>query len=165
MWRSAGACLVLVAVVGFGMFMCGCGGGKGTPEAAFETFKKTALNDDFGGMWDCLSSNAHTQMEGMFKMVEGMGGANAEDFKKEWGMTLEEFSKLSTKEKFVKMCSQQKKEVAERDKEREEIKSSTITECKIEGDKATLKIKSGSKDEEMRMVKEGNEWKLEGQPR
>ncbi|MDQ7778427.1 MAG: hypothetical protein RDV41_01805 [Planctomycetota bacterium] len=155
---------VLVVFAGLAMLAGGCGGGKGTPEAAFETFKNAMVNEDFGAAWDCLSKNAQTGMDGMFKMIEGMGAASADDFKKEFDCTPEEFGKLSAREKFIKMGkSQTKKETdpAAKQKEKDEIKSAKVTNTKIEGDKATLTIKTGDKEDTMSLVKEGNEWKFE----
>ena len=46
-------------------------------------------------------------------------------------------------------------------KAKKELEESKIVKCEKNGDKATLKVKFGDKEEDVKMVKEDGKWKVE----
>ncbi len=134
-----------------------------TPEEAFESFRQAMLNEDFGTMWDCMSKTTQEQEGRMFKKLERIGSADAEEFKKEVWVAPDEFAKLSPREKFVKCAKSAtaKEAQAMKDKVNEIMRSSKVTNCKIEGNKATLTVKNGDIEHNVSLIKEGDEWKVD----
>jgi hypothetical protein len=141
---------------------CGCGPNMKTPEGTFEALKKATANEDWGVMYDLQSKDSQKGLDSFSEIpanVAKMGDDKAkESFKKEFGSTPEDFLKLSGRDRWIKLA----KGMKETDKtEFKKAKDLSIVECKIDGDKATVKFKgSDGKSGEIKMVKEDGKWKI-----
>jgi hypothetical protein len=148
------------------LFVAGCGGGgAATPDAAFKDFQAAFKAKDGEKAWNLMSKDAQAKMEevakGLKKMLELFDKLPADARKaaeekaaKESGMTLDELKSLDGKRLFVTGIK-----AIPADK-LSEVTGATLENVKIDGEKATASIKSGSKTEPIRFVKESGSWKI-----
>jgi hypothetical protein len=175
--KKLGLVLILGAAL---VFVCGCpgkkdsssgsGGGSGsstkamdltTPEAAFESFKGVVARGDYGAAFDkMLCKQGQDKMDEGTKMFAEISKEDPKEFETKMGMKPEDYLKLSARDRFVKLGKQMEKDPAEKAR-LDKFKSAGIVECKKDGDKATLKYKSGQGDGmEVEMLNEGGTWKF-----
>jgi len=177
--------LPLIAVTVAVMLLFGCGGDDkdsggsdngssssakpskaATPEDAFKDFKAVVLSKNYGAAWDMLSADTQKGFSDMLEMIKGQYSAITDEqkaqaetvLKEKSGLTIDEYLKLTVQDFFKMMFDQMPAE------DLEELRGSTIKECKIDGDKATaVFVKADGtedKDNDTEFVKENGAWKI-----
>jgi hypothetical protein len=153
------------------LFVVGCGGGGGTPEAAFKEFQAAVKAKDGEKAWNLLSKESQGQMDTGAKLVTAQLGALDKlgpDVKKQmeeamakgFGMTADELKTLDGKKMFSMIIKNADKFGGKGGDAIDEFTSATLENVKVEGDKASGTFKTAKKSEPIQFVKEGGSWKV-----
>ncbi len=159
---SVGVALLLAATV--------VAGGAATPEAAFKDFQAAVKAKDGNKTWALLAKDSQAKMElmaGLMKeqfkkladLPEEQRKAIEEQLTKAFGMTLAEIQKMDGKA----MLTFSLKNAAKFGKGDPfaDVAESTLEDVKVDGDKATAKVKTKTKTEPLEFRKEGGSWKIQ----
>ncbi len=148
------------------MFAIGCGGGASTPEAAFKDFQAAVKAKDGDKAWNLMSKDTQNQMDQMAKAIpeqlkmfdklpaELRKGAE-EKMAEQFGISAADLKTLDGKKLFTAILKSPK--LSEKFNE---VTSATLENVKVEGDKATGTVKTGSKTEPIGFAKESGSWKI-----
>jgi hypothetical protein len=150
MIRSVAAVAVLALV------FTACGGGSGpgsTPEDTFHAVKKAFAAKDFSAIVDLMPPSKLAEAEAEFD--KNMSGPMAEGLAGVLGKDAEEVRKMGYKEFSAAMLA---KMVEKSPEEFASMQDSEIISSKIDGDRATLKIKTGDEEQTVEFQKENGLW-------
>jgi hypothetical protein len=149
---------------GLTLFAAGCGGA--TPEAAFKDFQAAIKAKDADKLWNVMSKDAQTKAERtassiseQLKMLDKLPPEQRklaeEKMAEALGVTAADLKTLDGKKLFSISLKNPKTEEALKN-----VASATLENVKVEGDKATGTVKTGTKSDTLHFVKEGGSWKL-----
>jgi hypothetical protein len=141
--------MMILLVLGVMFGACG-GGGASTPEAAFESLKSAALNKDGGALYDMMAPSEVARAEKEWEDAKNSADRST-GMAQMLGVSVEELKAMSFRDMFVRMADKQEST--------EEI-SLELVETTVDGDKATLKIKSTKGVDSVSLVKEDGKWYL-----
>ncbi len=133
-----------------------CGGGTepgSTPEDTFHAVKKAFADQDWAGIVELMPPSKIAKAEADFK--KQMSGPFAEGMAGVLGQDVEEVRKMDYKEFTAAMLA---KMVEKSPEEFASMQDSVIVETKIDGDKATMKVKSGDEEQTIEFLKENGLW-------
>jgi len=116
-----------------------------TPEAAYTNIATAAQQGGWDQVYGALSETSKGQLDQALKQVAKSGLADSS--------AMEIISALSGLDLFTYMASETKKPI-------HPVVLGTILESKIDGDQATLRIKTGDQETNVQMVRENGDWKL-----
>jgi len=136
-----GVCILLV--IGF----CGCG--SQSPEKAYKNIATDAAAGNWDNVYDAFSAKSQGQLDMSLKMMVGLAAA----FSEEDENVAEHIENLSGKELFVAMLSGEESDA-------NFFSLGDIIDSKVDGERATLRVRDGDDEEEVQMVKENGVWKL-----
>lgn len=142
--------LVLAVLVAFGITMIGCGGGG--PKASFMDFANAIKAKDAEKSWNLLSKATQDSFNSMYEMIKGLAAMSPEGAKELEGVT--------DGKGFWKKAITESEKAGGPDLSKQFADVSVTNEV-VNGDKATLTVKSGEKEEKIEMVKEGGNWKVD----
>jgi len=145
-------------------------GGAATPEAAFKEFQAAIKAKDGNKAWTLLTKDSQAKMEQMaakmkddFKKIADLPEEKRkvieEQITKVFGMSLAEIQKMDGKA----VLNFGLKNAAKFGKGDPftEVAESTLEDLKVDGDKATAKVKSKTKTEPLEFRKEGGSWRIQ----
>ncbi len=107
-----------------------------------------------GFMSDKSVNKASEAFDMIFSFAEADPDMKAE-FEKELGVSLDEFKAMNPRQRLAKILSMSPEENPFKD-----IEYSVISET-IDGDKATVKVKSGDEEDEITLINENGAWKID----
>lgn len=142
--------LVLAVLVAFSLTMIGCGGGG--PKASFMDFVNAVKAKDAEKSWNLMSKATQDSFNAMFEMVKGLAAMSPEGAKQIEGVT-------DGKGFWKKVITES--EAAGGPDLSKEFANVSVTNEAVNGDKATLTVKKGDKEDKVEMIKEGGNWKVD----
>jgi hypothetical protein len=164
--------------MGLLVFAIGCGGGgASSPDAAFKDYQAAMKAKDGDKVWNLTSKEGRGHIDEAAKMMkaqvnEGLKQLDKltgeqkkiaeklmdEQISKMFGMTVGEITKMDGKGLLTFMLKNAEK--MGKGDEINEITGATLQDLKVEGDKATAKVKTAKKTEPISFVKEEGSWKV-----
>ena len=154
MTRFPAAMLVLA------LTLSACGGGAGaTPKSTFEASKNAVANKDWSALFDLIAPSARKKMEKEFedqkKLMDNPESMEAKMLMGMLGISAEEMKNMTMRDMFVKMMTTATKMNSD---EVARMKTAKIVETRIDGDKATMKVKMGDREKTITLVREDGKW-------
>ncbi len=159
---AVAAAVVLAAVLGYVLFAGGGGGGGAeTPEALFKQVQTAVVSQDGEALYNSIAPSERRKMEAQWKqqmdspqgkMVMAMMATSLKmDPKKAQSMSARDFFVLI----FSKMGEVNSADIAK-------IRDAEVVSTRYEGNRCFLRVRTGDKEEENAVVKEGGLWYLTG---
>ncbi|OHD14203.1 MAG: hypothetical protein A2Y41_05730 [Spirochaetes bacterium GWB1_36_13] len=143
------------------LFIVSCKGGSDTPESAVKAAVEAVKAKNWGAVYEALSKDTtakiETSLKAMINLMASMaqaGGSEDPQVKK-----MLELKDLTGKDFFVKLVEAN---ASESDQFMAELNAFEVVKADIQGDKATVTVKTASKpSEEIPMIKEDGKWKID----
>lgn len=130
-----------------------------TPEEAWTQFQKAVESKDRERIWSLLSKDSREMLEKEIgSEMKGLEGKEAEEMAEEFGITVEEYSKMSEKDLILTRILVS----AARDKNT--LLKMKMQDIKVDGDKAEGRRDESGDGKDLRpayFLKEDGEWKLD----
>lgn len=157
---GSGPLLLILGLVGGVVLLLGGGGVAAfflffndTPEKAFDDLKDAVLKKDYGRMYDRMDRDAQQDM------------VKSAEFMVQFDKSLAAHSGKKGKELYIAVNKEMESKVAGQggfsDKMREDIKNSKVEKVVVDGDTATLTIKTGDgRTDTGKMVKQDGRWRV-----
>lgn len=148
--------LVLMCVL---ILLVSCGKTLSKPSEAFQNFKVALSDRDFSAVWEMLSNRSKKSFETRFfdetkKEINNLPSEEKKNVNPVLGKTGEEILKMKTKDFFVLLMQE-----TEAGDEMAQKAGAEVELVTVNGNSAKLRIKEHK--DEVTMVKEGREWKVE----
>ena len=151
------------ALITISLLLVACSGGS-TPEAAFETMKARAAARDWGGFYDLIAPSVRKQAEAKWEVSKKELDTDAGRMVTTGlGLDPEKVSQMSLREFFVALIGKRTEMSDGQPGQLTAFANAVITDKKVEGDRATILYKTGDREEELKMAKEGGSWYLGGE--
>lgn len=141
-----------------------------TPEQTFAEVKKAATAKDWAALYDALSPFDRKELDEDWKTKKERLGSpeGARELKMSaqvLGISEEEIRKMSGRDMMIRMMGKMADlDPAAFDREFGKFKAGAIASQKIEGDVCLLTVKTGEKEEEVELAREGGKWYLSFAP-
>lgn len=148
--------LVLMCVL---ILLVSCGKAISKPSEVFQNFKVALSDRDFSAVWEMLSNKSKKNFETRFfdetkKEINNLPSEEKKNVNPVLGKTGEEILKMKTKDFFVLLMQE-----TEAGDEMAQKAGAEVELVTVNGNSAKLRIKEHK--DEVTMVKEGREWKVE----
>lgn len=155
MTKRLSALLVLALFVLTACF----GGGANTPQTVVEGFSGAIKDGDIKKAVSYMSDETVENMAGMFDLFIAMAEEDPEakaEMEEELGISLDELKGMDSRERLATILDN----MEDNPFEGQDMDYDFVSE-EIDGDHATVTIKTGDGEEDIELVKENGQWKID----